>query len=102
MPGAAFVGCQTLCWEEVEDENGNKTCLSMMNTISSGSPNVMVNGAPAAMVGSATTHPCNVVSGSATVLVNGVGFARLGDLLSCQCQNSQGNIATGSTNVLVG
>jgi len=102
MPGAAFVGCQTLCWEEVEDENGNKECRSMMNTISSGSPNVLVNGAPAARIGSGTTHPCNVVSGSATVLVNGVGFARLGDLLSCQCQNNQGNITTGSTDVLVG
>jgi len=102
VPGAARVNDITLCWEEVEDEEGNKHCEPLTNAITQGSPNVLINGSPAARLGDATSHPCSIITGSLTVLINGQPAARIGDLLSCQCEENRGNIATGSTNVLIG
>jgi len=102
MPGAARVGDTTLCWEEVKDDEGNTRCEALTNAIATGSPNVLINGSPAARLGDVTTHPCTITTGSPTVLINGQPAARIGDLLSCQCEENQGNIATGSINVLIG
>ncbi len=73
-------------------------------TITAGSPDVMINGSPAARLGDAMSshgspsttspHSGTISSGSGTVFVNGVGIARIGDDVSCG-----GVIAKGSVNV---
>jgi uncharacterized Zn-binding protein involved in type VI secretion len=103
MPQGAYLGSITTCWEVTEDEEGNPSCQVLQNEIATNcSPNVFINGHPAAYIGSVTTHPCNVVEGSSSVLINGKGAARVGDLLSCFCENNVGVIATGSPNVIIG
>lgn len=70
--------------------------------ITKGSPNVFINGLPAAMVGFATGE-CSVhgqvpvVTGSATVFINGRPAARATELMSCNAK-----IRSGSPNVLIG
>ncbi|CAB4129727.1 COG4104 Uncharacterized conserved protein [uncultured Caudovirales phage] len=70
---------------------------------------VLINGLPAAVVGSVSSphspwgspHPphdaATVVSGSSTVIVGGLALARAGDPLSCGHA-----IASGSANVIAG
>ncbi|MCS7242727.1 PAAR domain-containing protein [Candidatus Caldatribacterium sp.] len=102
MPGAAYVTCQTLCWNTVPLPGGGTACQSVPNHITSGVPTVLVHGFPIAVVSSTTSHPCTVTQGSATVLAGGRSVARIGDLLSCRCLSNRGIIATGSVTVLVG
>ncbi|MFC6016057.1 PAAR domain-containing protein [Plantactinospora solaniradicis] len=87
------------------------------------SPDVLINGLPAAVAGSMAqnlpphlpppgtsfskppTNQGRVVTGSVTVLVNGKPLARLGDpVLTCNdpADLPAGTIAAGSTDVLVG
>ena len=74
-------------------------------TILSGSPNVFINGRPAATVGDLYACPtCGVtgplVSGSPTVLINGKPAARVGDF--CACPGPPSVIIGGSPNVFIG
>lgn len=98
MPPAARVGDATHCreWSVALEQ-----CISLVNAIAIGSPNVIINSSPAAKVGSVTTHPCTVISGSATVYINGVPASRMGDFLSCFC-GFRGYITSGSSNVIIG
>jgi len=72
-------------------------------TVAAGSPSVLINGVPAALVGlssaSCSQHPSSqaVVMGSGTVFINDVPAARVGDKTSCGAP-----IATGSPDVLIG
>lgn len=97
MPGVARAG-----------DSGLIHCSSYV--IASGSPNVLVNGRPAARVGDASSlhlkpigkskcapHVAVITSGSPTVLINGRPAARIGSGLA-DCTR----IVQGSTNVIVG
>lgn len=75
-------------------------------TLTSGSPNVFINGIPAGRVGDpyaphgCIVHPSHVgtiSSGSGTVFINGIPAGRIGDSVSCG-----GSVAVGSPNVFVG
>lgn len=77
-------------------------------TIAQGSPDVFINGLPAARVGDPSTthlkpggkscvpHVATIASGSPNVFVNGIPLARVGDPLSA-CTT----IAAGSPDVVV-
>ncbi|MGQ8775423.1 PAAR domain-containing protein [Serratia sp. NA_112.1] len=76
--------------------------ISHGGAITSGSPNVFINGIPAGVVGisvaACSLHGASVVaSGSGTVFINGSPAARLGDTTSCGA-----SITCGSGNVLIG
>lgn len=99
MPKAARVG----------DSGSGHECFPS-SPVTSGSPNVSINGLPAARVGdSVELHACTcpqmphgihrrtISEGSATVFINGRPAARMGDALSCG-----GVIESGSNNVFIG
>ena len=77
--------------------------------VSSGSPDVTINGLPAARVGDTLaphacscggghgTHSCTIESGSSSVFINGKPAARTGDGISCG-----GVIISGSGDVIIG
>jgi len=77
--------------------------------IASGSPDVLIEGKPAARVGDTSTthlmpggkhcvpHAAPIATGSATVFINGRPAARVGDYLSGCTQ-----IAQGSATVIIG
>lgn len=96
MPAAARQG-----------DSGVPHCSSFV--IATGSPNVFINGRPAASVGDISTshlmpaspvcvaHVATITSGSPRVLVNGRPMATLGSVLAgCTV------VATGSPNVIAG
>lgn len=95
MPAAARLG-----------DSGVPHCSSFV--IATGSPNVLINGRPAASVGDITTphlmpagkcvtHVAAITSGSPRVLVNGRPLATLGSVIAgCTA------VATGSFNVIAG
>lgn len=96
MPAAARLG-----------DSGVPHCSSYV--IATGSPNVFINGRPAASVGDITTphlmpaspkcvtHVATITTGSPRVLVNGRPMATLGSVLAgCTV------VATGSFNVIAG
>jgi uncharacterized Zn-binding protein involved in type VI secretion len=72
-------------------------------TIAAGSPDVNINGRPAARVGDSSTshkkpapkrcvnHTASIAKGSSTVFVNGKAIARVGDTLSGCTSISQGS-----------
>jgi uncharacterized Zn-binding protein involved in type VI secretion len=66
-----------------------------------GSPNVFINGLPAARQSDEVIHsnhpPEAIVKGSSTVFINGLPAARLGDPVSCGDP-----ITNGSPNVIIG
>jgi uncharacterized Zn-binding protein involved in type VI secretion len=72
-----------------------------------GSPNVFVNGRPAARLGDAlaphgspspsTPHGRSIAGGSGTVFINGRPASRIGDPIDCG-----GSLVTGSPNVFTG
>jgi uncharacterized Zn-binding protein involved in type VI secretion len=83
--------------------------LDFSGEISGGvSPNVFINGIPAAYVGSTTTERdgcCGssagaVATGSAKVFINGHPAARVGDSLAAH--SGSGTITSGSANVIFG
>ena len=75
--------------------------------ICSGSPNVNVNGRPAARVSDCLVahgspspsppHGRSIAAGSSTVFINGLAAARIGDPIDCG-----GSVATGSGDVFTG
>lgn len=91
------------------DSGSGHECFPSSPVIS-GSPNVSINGQPAARVGdSVQIHACTcpqmphgmhrrtISEGSSTVSINGKPAARMGDALSCG-----GVIESGSNNVFIG
>ena len=76
-------------------------------TVTSSSPNVLVNGVGDGKLGDqvSTNCPscttCNIVSGSATVLSNNVGTTKLGDSVIGPSA-ATGQVTSGSPNVLAG
>ena len=90
MPGAARLN-------EIGSGHGN----SPETPIISGSPDVLINGQPAARVGDAlaphSAHPRSITQGSSTVFINGKPAARIGDGIDCG-----GVIISGSGNVIIG
>jgi len=102
MPGGAFVGSATLCWDTIYPPPlFEPICVPVAHTVISGSANVFTNSSSSAFVSSMTSHPCSVISGSSTVFINGSPAARIGDSLSCFCSD-RGRIVTGSLNVIIG
>lgn len=53
------------------------------DVILSGEPTVLIEGVPAAHIGSPIGNGSVVVAGSATVTVGGIPLARIGDATSC-------------------
>lgn len=87
MPPIARVGDKHAC-----PQRGHS-----VNTIVKGSSDVMINGVPAAVVGSQTACGGAVVTGSATVTINGKPAAVIGSATS-----HGGVIISASGNVMVG
>jgi len=74
-----------------------------------GSPDVTIEGVPAALVGDGTVVPCSapynptldgkIKEGSPTVSANGKPIARIGDMLTCGCMIvGGGNTVGGGAN----
>lgn len=90
------------------DTGGGHECFPP-SPVSAGSPDVIINGLPAARVGDTLaphacscggghgTHPRTIAEGSSSVLINGKPAARTGDGISCG-----GVIISGSGNVIIG
>ncbi|MBA1245047.1 RHS repeat-associated core domain-containing protein [Pseudomonas japonica] len=84
-------------------ESLGSLCSSAAGVIESGSPDIFINGRPAAHVEHSIAlcdqHPptVQVAEGSPTVLINGQAAARKGDRLSCGAR-----IAGGSSNTFIG
>ena len=98
MPSASTIGDSTIphpCWSG--------------GTISSASPDVLINGKPAAFKGSAGTphswtcpdgggpHGVVISAGSGTVMINGKPSARVGDPTGCGSM-----VGSGSGDVIIG
>ncbi|KHS78603.1 type VI secretion system PAAR protein [Pectobacterium brasiliense] len=97
MPGAA----------RLNDIGSGHNCFPE-TPITEGSPNVIINGQPAARKGDAVLlHDCpntphglhsrKIAEGSSTVIINGKPAARIGDSINCG-----GVIISGSGNVIIG
>ncbi len=87
MPSVARVGDKHVC-----PQTGHR-----VNAIVEGSADVMINGQPAAVVGSKTGCGASVVVGSSTVTINGKPAAMIGSATS-----HGGVIVSASSNVMVG
>ena len=111
MPEAARLG-DTVYGITSGEHNGHTpphSASAFTGTISGDcSGNVIINGRPAAMVGSITTESdecCgtsqgSVAVGSTSVYINGRPAARLGDILSAH--SGTGVVDSGSGNVIIG
>lgn len=95
MPAVTRVG---------DNNTGHDACPP--TALSSGSPNVNINGIPAGRVGDPyNPHGCpahvphvgNIVAGAPHVFINGKAAGRIGDPVSCG-----GSVAAGSSNVFIG
>jgi len=79
---------------------------SVIGEISEGSPDVFINGRPAARLNDSVTHDCPhcgtgyVSSASGSVKANGRGIARIGDTVTYP--GGSGTITAASGNVNVG
>ena len=98
MPNAALTGTSM---------STGHGCFPPQVSTGVGSPTVMINGAPAVLLGDLfsvhcceTCHPGTVITGSTTVYINGRPVARVGDLVGC----GSGNVITfpASPNVMIG
>lgn len=87
MPAIARVGDMHIC-----PQRGHE-----VNAIVKGSSDVLINGMPAATVGSKTACGASVAVGSSTVFINGKPAAILG-----AATTHGGVIVSGSGNVLIG
>ena len=87
MPAIAKVGDMHAC-----PQRGHG-----VNSIVSGSSDVLINGMPAATVGSGTGCGASIAVGSSTVTINGKPAAVLGSATT-----HGGVIVSGSGNVLIG
>lgn len=59
-------------------------CPGAGSTIVQGSPDVFINGKPAAVQGDKTGRGGSIVSGASGVFINGKPMARVGDAAGCQ------------------
>lgn len=111
MSGAARLGdhVQGITSGEHSGHTPPHTPMQFTGEISAGcASDVLINGLPAATVGSTTaehdaccgTSHGAIAAGSATVFINGKPAARLGDALSAH--SGTGAITGGSGNVLIG
>ena len=88
---------------------GCKSCPhgGWIGVITSGSPNVHVNGIPAARKTDPGTIACphggtfKITSGSGDTEINGKASARVGDMVVCDKCGATGKIAAGSPNTFV-
>ncbi|WP_024870823.1 PAAR domain-containing protein [Tolumonas lignilytica] len=87
MPAIARVGDLHAC-----PQRGHE-----VNAVVSGSSDVIINGMPAATVGSSTGCGGSIVTGSSTVTINGKPVAVLGSVT-----NHGGVIVSAASNVLIG
>lgn len=111
MPGAARLG-DAVTGTTAGEHAGHvppHPPMAFSGEISGGcSPNVFINGVPAATVDSVTTERdgcCGssqgkVAAGSGTVFINGKPAARIGDGLNAH--NGSGKVAAGSEDVFIG
>jgi uncharacterized Zn-binding protein involved in type VI secretion len=85
---------------------GEPPCFPATPIETNCSPDVLINGIAAALIGSGLPpHTCDktthsgrvVVSGSSTVIINGRAAARIGDKINCG-----DTIAEGSPDVIIG
>ena len=94
--------------EAMADAHGNNCCPHYVTgPVTSASPDVFVNGLPAARKGDKGVHaPCcgknsyEINAGSSTVFVNGKALARKGDATK-HC-GSSGKLISGSADVISG
>jgi len=96
MPGAARVGDLHTC----PLSDGPKPHVGGPVMPAGAIPTVLINGMPAAVVGTVCTcagPPDTISLGSATVLIGGLQAARMGDTTA-----HGGTITLGSPNVLIG
>lgn len=111
MPSAARLGdpVQGITSGEHSGHVPPHTPMKFTGEISGGgAPDVLINGKPAATLGSTTTERdacCGasqgaVAAGSSTVFINGKPAARAGDALAAH--SGSGKITAGSGNVLIG
>lgn len=103
------------CPHPTYDDDGNVNGKkhnggSTPGLINKGSPNVFINGLPAARltdttaewtIPSCTTGIGTVISGSSTVFINGLPAARKGDAIKPHT-DVNGKITSGSSNVYIG
>ena len=95
---AAVGGALTGMAEKAGEALGSKSLGPASGAVSQGSPNVLVNGLPAARVGDAEScHGGQVAQGSTGVFINGRPAARVGDKTTCGAV-----IVGGSGNVFIG
>ena len=95
---AAVGGALTGMAERAGEALGSKSMGPASGAVSQGSPNVLVNGLPAARVGDAEScHGGQVAQGSTGVFINGRPAARVGDKTTCGAV-----IVGGSGNVFIG
>jgi len=107
--GDSTKGSFTASWCSHPTKTGKKHPGGPVSgTIKSGSPNVFVNGKPAARVGDTVYETCScrngngkISQGSSTVFVNGKPKARLSDKVN-EHTDRDGKITSSSNNVFVG
>jgi uncharacterized Zn-binding protein involved in type VI secretion len=82
---------------------------SLVGVFVAGSSNVYVNGQGSIRTGDIFMHNCPhghsvgiCLGGSSLVFSNGIGVARIGDPVTFYCPVSNGNVSSGSTDVLAG
>ena len=94
MPGAVRLGDLHLC---ADDGPHNEATMTVVN----GSPNITINGLPAARVGDVVSCRLSgtsaIAEGSSKVFFNGQAAARIGDKTS-----NSGSLMEGSSNVMIG
>lgn len=111
MPSAARLGdtVQGITSGEHSGHDPPHTPMQFTGEISGGcAPDVLINGRPAAFLGSSTTERdacCGasqgaVAAGSTTVFIHGKPAARLGDALAAH--SGSGTVTSGSGDVLIG
>lgn len=95
----AYVGTKITQFAESTGERiGSEHMCAPSGQVAQGSPNVFINGLPAARASDAETCDAGVVAqGSASVFINGLPAARLTDKTSCG-----GQIVDASRNVFIG
>lgn len=78
------------------------------DSISTGSPNVLINGLPAARLGDVTCGHCfssiDIIEGASTVLVNNIPVSYIGHSIATHCCGPachSGQISDGSQNVII-
>lgn len=87
--------------DEISESGRHK--VRKRGTIRSGSPDVFINGRPAAIAGESEvhcdddSHSMEMAEGSSRVIINGCPAVRIGDRTSCGAR-----VSTGSNNVFIG